>query len=576
MSLQQVINCFLRCSNYLKGHWAKITLLCITVNAYTIIALTIPLINKKIFDEVIPSKNLHLLLLLCIAMILIAITSTGLSILRGYLSTKLNQQLTFEIRLSLFEHLLKIPVSEYAKSQVGDLMARVNGDTVRMSGFLLDTLTSIFANIFTLSLAVLLVFRADWRLGLMTLIFIPTFGSTFFMYKKRRYELGKSISHTEGAFSSTIQEDLSSIYTVKTLQGEEKEVGKLKTTGNELISISMQLFWLQNRSVIVSSLLSSLSVATVMLFGAYQVISGHMTVGQIIAINTWLLMSMSPINILASQYMFMHQILGSVQRVLDILDIQLESDDLNRVEHLQNRQPTIELIDVNFQYGDTLTPVLQGVNLDIRSGERIAIIGCSGAGKSTIVSLLLGMYKPTSGEIRVCGIDITKVRLDSLRNYIAVVSQDVLLMNNTVLENIRYGDPNASEVAVRSAAQTAGADSFIEALPLGYNTVIGERGTILSGGQKQRIAIAQAFLRNAPILILDEATSAIDLETESMIYESLKKLMVGRTVILISHRDSVLQSVNRIAVLDSGRIVGTYEPTEFIQNELSYTLIPKP
>jgi subfamily B ATP-binding cassette protein MsbA len=308
------------------------------------------------------------------------------------------------------------------------------------------------------------------------------------------------------------------------------------------------------------------------LFGAYQVIGGHMTVGQTIAVNTWLLMSMSPINILASQYMFMHQILGSVQRVLDILDIPIESDDINRTESLQNRKPTIELSNVNFQYGDTLEPVLQGVDLKIGSGERIALIGCSGAGKSTIVSLLLGMYKPTSGEIKVCGIDISKVRLDSLRSYIAVVSQDVLLMNSTIIENIRYGDSTATEADVQKAAKAAGAADFIEALPLGYYTVIGERGTTLSGGQRQRIAIAQAFLRNAPILILDEATSAIDLETEYIIHESLKTLTIGKTVILISHRQSVLQNVDRIAILENGQIKSTYTPSQFIQDELSNVL----
>lgn len=570
MTLQQVFRSFLQCSRYLKGHWAKMILLFISVNCYTIVALAIPLINKKIFDEVIPNKNLHLLASLCIVMVLIAMVSAGLTVLRGYLSTKLNQQLTYEIRLSLFEHLLKIPVSEYAGKQVGDLMSRVNGDAVKMSSFLLDTLTSIFANIFTLSLAVYLVFIADWRLGLLTIVFIPTFGSTFFMYKRRRYELGKSISQGEGSFSSTIQENLSAIYTVKALQGEQKEVDRLKTASDKLISTNIRLFWLQNTAVIVSSLLSSLSVAAIILFGAYQVIDGKMTIGQTVAVNTWLIMSMSPVNILANQYMFMNQVMGSVQRVWDILNIPLESDDTNRTEYLRNGQPTIELIDVNFQYKKTLAPVLHGVNLEIRSGERIALIGCSGAGKSTIVSLLLGMYKPTSGEIKVCGLDITTVRLDSLRSYIAVVSQDALLMNNTVFENIRYGNPDATDDDVRRAAKTAGADSFIVALPKGYDTVIGERGTTLSGGQRQRIAIAQAFLRNAPIIILDEATSAVDLETESIIHDSLNNLMIGKTVIIISHRQSVLHNVDRIALLEGGQIVGIFNPADFIRGELTY------
>lgn len=573
MTSRQVIRCFLECSKYLRGHWAKMALLFIAVNSYTVIALAVPLINKKIFDEVIPAKNIHLLYTLCIILVLVAMVSTGLTVLRGFLGAKLSQQLTYEIRLSLFDHLLRIPISEYANKRVGDLMSRVNGDASRMAGFLLDTLTSIFANVFTLCLAVALVFRTDWRLGLMMLVFIPTFGYTFFMYKKRRYELVKSISRKEGSYSSTIQEDLSAIYTVKALRGEQKEVCRLQTTGDELISASMQLFWLQNTAVIVSSLLSSLSVAAVILYGAYQVIEGGMTIGQTVAVNTWLLMSMSPVNVLANQFMFMHQVMGSVQRVLDILRIPLESDDPERTEYLMNMQPTIEFIDVAFRYGDTLTQVLHGVNLEIHSGERIALVGCSGAGKSTIVSLLLGMHKPTLGEIRVCGIDISRVRLDSLRDYIAVVSQDVLLMNNTVFENIRYGNPDAAEDAVTAAAQAAGADGFIEALPQGYQTVIGERGATLSGGQRQRIAIAQAFLRDAPILILDEATSAVDLETESIIHESLNRLMAGKTVILISHRESVLQSVDRIAVLEFGRIVRICTPSEFMRDELTHPLL---
>jgi ABC-type multidrug transport system fused ATPase/permease subunit len=268
-------------------------------------------------------------------------------------------------------------------------------------------------------------------------------------------------------------------------------------------------------------------------------------------------MTGGPISQLAQQYLNMQQVIGSVQRVLEMLDIPTESDDPRRTVALPAEVGAVRFEDVAFSYDPSGPPVLVDVNFEVERGEKLAIVGSSGAGKTTIVGLLMGLYNPTRGAILVDGYDISRLRLDSLRSRIALVSQDTFLFNTPVMDNIRYARPDASEDDVVEAARAAYAHDFISRLPSGYATVIGERGVTLSGGQRQRLAIAQAFLKGAPILVLDEAMSAVDSEAEEMIQESLRRLMRDKTVVLISHRMSALDLADKIAVLADGTIVAT-------------------
>jgi len=557
MPFLQVVRCFGRCRKYLKGYRGSLAVLGLAMNGYTVLAMAVPIVNRAVFDQVIPRKDMHLLLKLCGVMVLLTLALAGLSSLRGYLTTRLGQELASTVRLDLYGHLLRLPLAVLTKQQVGDLMARVQGDAGRVAGFLEDTLIALIANSFTLVLALSLIFEANWRLGLMALVFVPAFGSTFFLYRTRHYRLGQAFFRKEGEFASALQEGLSGIPAIKCSGSELREVERLRGKAREVIAVSLRLFWVQNGALVLALLVSTLAGAGMILFGAEQVIRGHMTIGAVVAIQTWLTMTAGPINQLAQQYLHLQQILGSVQRVLDLFEIPPEGEEPQRTHLLPEEAGGIVFEDVAFRYGPDRAPVLQGLSLTVRRGEKLAIAGVSGAGKTTIVSLLMGLYRPEKGVIRIGGYDIATVRLESLRGRIALVSQDPFLFNTSVLENIRYGRPGASEEEVVAAARAACAHEFILQLPQGYGTEVGERGVTLSGGQRQRIAIARAFLKEAPILILDEATAAVDVEAESLIQESLERLMRGKTVIVISHRLSALQAADRIAVLEGGRIVAT-------------------
>ncbi len=570
MPFRQVMKYVLRCKRYLRGYGRMLALLGIVINGYALLTLIVPLISKAVFDTVIPNKDTHLLVLLCISMLLLTVGTSGLTSLRGFLQASLGQQLSNDIRMDLYRHILQLPLGVCTRQQVGDLMARVGSDAGRTASFLQDGLTSLISNTFSLLLAVLLIFRTDWKLGLIALAFIPAFGSSFFIYRSRHYRLGRVYYQKEGEFSSAMQEGLSGVQAIKCMISENREVARLQEKASQVIAAKMRLFWVQNWTVVISMVISTASGAVVVLFGAYQVILGRMSIGDIVAVGTWLTMTGGPISQLAQQYLNMQQVIGSVQRVLELLDIPTESGDPRRTLTLPSELGAIRFENVAFSYDPSGLPVLVDVSVGIEKGEKLAIVGSSGAGKTTIVGLLMGLYIPTSGAILIDGYDTSRLRLDSLRSKIALVSQDTFLFNLSVMDNIRYARPDASEDDVVKAAKAAYAHDFISRLPSGYTTVIGERGVTLSGGQRQRLAIAQAFLKDAPILVLDEAMSAVDSEAEEMIQESLRRLMQDKTVVLISHRMSALDLADKIAVLADGTIVATGSHADLLQSSALY------
>ncbi len=525
-----------------------------------------PQFIRIVIDELIPRGELRLFILMGLAMLifyLIQVATTYASMVFSFLFT---QQVIRDIRLRAYERLLALPVSRFTKERSGSIVSRVMSDVDALESMIQAAASRILGHLFSVVVAFIILLTMNWLLALLSLTIVLGIVVPNLYYRKQFREISKDIRARFAEMTSVINEAVGNIAVVKTFANEQLEYERFKTETDKYFNRNLDRRRLGGRMSAIYGVTELLGSGFLLLLGAWFVskntaIAGSLqfTTGELTAFIVYLSNMLNPILFIADFNNILQSGMAALERVDDLLEDTPESE--GTLETLQDTSITFE--NVSFSYPETERVSLENLSLHISAGETVALVGPSGGGKSTITKLLSRLYDPQVGEVRVGDVNVRDYKLATLRNAIAHVPQDPTLFSGSVTENIRYAKPEANDEEVREAARLANADTFVQQLPQGYDTEIGERGVKLSGGQKQRIAIARAILKQAKILVLDEATSSLDSESEYVIQDALDKLFSqnqGVTSVVIAHRLSTIQNADKIFVIDAGRVaeVGTH------------------
>ncbi|MEO5657166.1 MAG: ABC transporter ATP-binding protein, partial [Nitrospiria bacterium] len=520
----------------------------------TAIDLAPPWIIKLVIDGVVRAGDLDPLPGLMGLLVLVYLGRNLLSGARIRLNNLLEQRVIYDLRREVYAKLQTLSPRYFDQRSSGELVSRVTSDTNNVERILIDGVEALVMAGLTLVGITVILFAMHWQLALFALVPIPLLilGATFFT--RRIHTMYRAIRQESGRLHAVLQDNLSGIREIFAFNRQGHEAARFdvhsRAYSREQLRVS-RVWSLYSPSM---AFVGAVGTLLVLWIGAREVVAGAMTLGELVAFLAYLAMFYVPINQIHSVNHMLQHALASGERVFEVLDAQSEIVEAPEAQVLPRGPGAVAFERLSFAYRDDV-PVLHEIDFAVAPGERIALVGPSGAGKSTIIKLLLRFYEVGSGRILVDGWDVRDVTLASLREQIGLVSQDPFLFNGTVRENLAYGRLDASREELEAASRAARAHDFIAEMPEGYDTLIGERGVKLSGGQKQRLAIARALLKDPPIVVLDEATSNIDSETEVQIQDALDRLIADRTTLIIAHRLSTLRSVDRILVVDRGRIV---------------------
>ena len=542
---------------YLRPHrFTVLSLLCLVV-LMTGMELLKPWPIQFIIDRILGAgpvpvaDPLYALVLACFSIVIIALLSATFLLLHNYVGVRLGQDLVHELRGTLYQHLQRLSLAFHARQTIGDLMYRVTADTYAIQTITMNALLPLFSATGMLLGMALIMFSMDPVLTMLAFIVCPILFAVMSILNSRIAHAGLQARHTESNLYTLVQRVLSSIHLIQAFAAEERERQAFLSASEQGLAARLRLYTLQTFYSGTVNLVIAVGTATVIGVGAAHVLTGTLTVGQLVVFMAYLASLYAPINSIVQSNGLIQEAKAGVQRVFHMLDVVVEPSD--GTASLIQCRGHIVFQNISFGYRP-LEPVLHDISLEVQPGETVAIVGSTGAGKSTLMRLIPRFYDPVSGRILLDGRDLRDYRLADLRKQISLVLQPPLLFPVSIRENIAYGQPDASMADIRAAARLARIDRRIEELREGYETVLGDRLS-LSEGERQRLTIARALLRDAPILILDEPTSSVDVETEGLIMESLQQLKARRTCFIIAHRMSTIREADHIVVLDRGRII---------------------
>jgi subfamily B ATP-binding cassette protein MsbA len=519
----------------------------------------LPLISKPVIDEIFMSKNIETLKWIPFVIIAIFLFKGLANYGQNILMSSIGLRIVTNLRNQLYEQIQKQSLSFFAEHPTGLLMSRITNDVQSVQTASSEAITALVKDSFMLVCLVGVIFYTDWKLALIAMVVFPLTIYPISRFGKKMRKVTTSTQITMGTLSSLLQETISGTRIVKAFCMEKYENERFAAENERLFKYNMKAVSVNAISSPLMDFLGGLGIAAVIFYGGYNVIQGHSTPGTFFSFIAAMLMLYEPIKRLTNVNNTINQGIAGADRIFSIIDRLPDIEDKPDAETLPPITQGIDIQNVTFSY-DT-TPILKNINLSIKAGEIIAFVGMSGGGKTSLVNLIPRFYDVSGGRVLIDGHDIRNVTLKSLRDRIAIVTQQTILFNDTVKNNIAYGDIQRTDEDIYNAARAANAHDFIVRLPQGYDSNIGELGTKISGGEKQRISIARALLKNAPILILDEATSSLDTEAEIEVQEALDNLMKGRTTLVIAHRLSTIRNADRIIALVNGEIVeeGSHE-----------------
>lgn len=542
-----------RLLTYLKPYkmrllWA-VVFMCLTSAMISIQSYLV----KPVLDKILVGKNKELLYLLPPALILVTAIKGAAWYARDYLLGYVGQRIVNDIRDQLYAHMTSLAFSFFTRTPTGVIMSRITNDVNLVQGALTRAPASLVQGVLTMAALTVYIIYSNWRLAVFSIIVLPFAGYALSRFSRRFRKASTQMQEQVGVLNSHLQETITGIRIVKAFGMEKYESRRFAERNKGLFNSLMRSIKTSAASHPIMEFITMIGTSMVIFVGGYWIVRGRMTVGEFGSFMLALVFFYRPLKDLNGINNVVQDGMAAAKRIFDVLDTEPEIRDKEGAVPLPRGFSVIEFRDVSFKYEDDL--VLMDINLSVRAGETIAIVGKSGGGKTTLVNLIPRFYDVSSGAILIDGVDIRNATLASLRSLTAVVTQQTMLFNDTVKNNIAYGNPAASFEDIAAAAKAAYADEFIHGLPNGYDTVIGESGVKLSGGQRQRLAIARALIKDAPLLILDEATSSLDSESEREVQKALERLMKGRTSFVIAHRLSTIMNADRIIVLKNGRIV---------------------
>jgi subfamily B ATP-binding cassette protein MsbA len=545
---------------YMRPYWwphFSLAILCMLLFSATNGAM--PFLIRHIFDDVFTNKNTYALQVLPGVIIATFLLRGVVGFGSTYLSEYVGQRIIADMRNQLNDHIQHLSLSFFNRTPTGTIVSRITNDVALVRAALTDAVASVLKDASSLIILVGVAFYQDWLLSLIAFVVFPASVLPIIRLSKRLRSFSKRGQVSMGNLTMLLQETIQGNRVVKAFGMQDYEKQRFAEENDRLFRLSMKGTRIRAFTNPMMEILAAFGIAGVVWYGGYSVIVGGRTQGAFLAFLTALFLLYDPFKGLAKTNTAIQQALGAAERVIELLDIAPDVEDRPGARRLGAIRQAVRFEHVGFSYEHE--PVLRDINLEIRRGEVVALVGMSGGGKSTMADLIPRFYDVPEGRITIDGVDIRDYTLASLRTQVAIVTQHTFLFNDTVRNNIAYGDITKDMDAIVAAARAAHAHDFILELPHGYDTVIGELGVKLSGGQRQRLAIARALLKNAPLLVLDEATSALDNESERLVQSALETLMYNRTTLVIAHRLSTIRRADRIVVVVRGRIVeqGTHE-----------------
>jgi subfamily B ATP-binding cassette protein MsbA len=524
----------------------------------TVLGLVWPQVVQRVLDTGL--KDPSFLDILVVGLVIVLLVRALVDGLRQYVMSYTGERVIFDLRMAIVRHMQSLSLSFFNVRKTGDLMSHVTSDATVVHGVITQTILQVLGQVLTLVGGVTVIFLMNWKLALLTLVVAPPMGLLGQRMGRQIRELSRAAQDAQAEAVGVLQEAIAEVRVVQAFTREEYEAERFHTKLLFMFRKSMDRARVTSIMFPLIGFLAFASSIVVLWYGGHEVANGELTIGQLVAFLLYLGMVAGPIGGLAGQWGSIQQAFGAADRIFELLDTVPEVQDAPDAVPLPPVRGEIRFDEVVFKYGEGPV-VLEGVTTVFQPGQTTALVGPSGAGKTTLVNLVGRFYDPIAGAITVDGYDVRAITVRSLREQIAVVPQEPILFADTIRENIRYGRLEATQAEIEAAAEAANATEFIARTPKGLDTIVGERGVRLSVGQRQRIAIARALLRDAPILLLDEATSSLDNESEYLVQQALDRLMRGRTTIVIAHRLSTVERAHRILVLDRGRIVeeGTHQ-----------------
>lgn len=522
--------------------------------------LVVPWLIKNVVDKVLAEKNMYMLNLVVISILVVFLVRGFATYGQTYTMSYIGQRVIIDIREAMFKHLQRLDQAYYDRRKTGVIMSNLTNDVAALQSAIVDNLVSFITEGVTLIGSLVSMLYLDWKLTLVTLVIVPVVLGIINIFGKRLRIAGHDVQGRIADITSLLQETISGARVVRSFAREGYEVQRFERENQRNFRAVMRATKLTSLLSPLVEFSAAIAVTVILWYGGYSVVTGAITAGSLIAFLIYAINLSNPVKRLSQVYGNIQKAMAAGDRVFAILDTKPEVVEKPDAIVLPEVDGRVRFDHVSFSY-DGEKKALDDFSLDVPAGRVVAIVGPSGAGKTTIANLLPRFYDATEGAITVDGIDVRDVTFQSLREQIGVVPQETMLFNATIKDNILYGRLDGTDEEVYAAAKAANALEFIERLPEGMDTLVGERGSSLSGGQRQRIAIARAILKNPKILILDEATSALDTESEKLVQEALERLMQGRTAFVIAHRLSTIKNADQIVVLREGKLVesGTHD-----------------
>jgi len=554
-----------------RPYWRRLAAIVLLALVATLIGLGTPLAMRAIVDVAIPQRNFQLLVLFAAVMIASPVLKGSINVWQNHMNNKISQSVTYDLRRAIYHNVQRQSMNFFTHTKIGDIIQRVVGDVQSVQGTVTGTMVSWVTQSVQIVISVLILLHLDWRLTLVALVALPLLILPARRVSHRRTAMRRETQTLYGRMSSLLAESfgVSGALLTRLFGRETAEADRFFALNKQAMQLELKLRLIGRWSGMMSAISSPLGAAVIYLFGGWSVMSGRMSLGDLVAFVSLMGRMYDPVSTLFNAHLDMASSLGTMQRIFEFTDLPADIEEQPGAPELPPVRGDVEYRGVSYAYAPG-APALADISFRLPAGQMLALVGPSGAGKTTLIGMLARLHDPGAGAVLIDGHDVRRVTLASLRSQLAYVTQEPFLLHASIADNLRLAREDASPQELEQACRQACIHDFIAALPDGYDTVVGERGHRLSGGEKQRIAIARAMLKNPRILVLDEATSHLDSQSEAHVQAALEALMKGRTTLVIAHRLSTILFADRILVLDGGRIAETGTHAELLERSGLY------